>query len=95
MTEAITIGLARMHVEFGERRDFLPTLVADLEKRGAQVFLGRGQQGLEVLDIAFATFAGAGQGLLGLLDRDVGGGTRRLERLEVGCRKNQAQEQMR
>jgi alanine dehydrogenase len=42
MTEAITIGLARMHVEFGERRDFLPPLVADLEKRGAQVYLEYG-----------------------------------------------------
>jgi alanine dehydrogenase len=42
MTEAITIGLARMHVEFGERRDFLPSLVADLEKRGAQVYLEYG-----------------------------------------------------
>jgi alanine dehydrogenase len=42
MTETITIGLARMHVEFGERRDFLPTLVADMEKRGAQVFLEHG-----------------------------------------------------
>ena len=42
MTEAVTIGLARMHVEFGERRDFLPTLVGDLEKRGAQVFLEHG-----------------------------------------------------
>jgi alanine dehydrogenase len=42
MTETITIGLARMHVEFGERRDFLPALVADLEKRGAQVFLEYG-----------------------------------------------------
>jgi len=42
MTEALTIGLARMHVEFGERRDFLPTLVADLERRGAQVFLEYG-----------------------------------------------------
>jgi len=31
-----------MHVEFGERRDFLPSLVADLEKRGAQVFLEYG-----------------------------------------------------
>jgi len=39
MTESITIGLARMHLEFGERRDFLPSLVADLEKRGIQVFL--------------------------------------------------------
>ena len=42
MTESITIGLARMHLEFGERRDFLPSLVADLEKRGAQVFLEYG-----------------------------------------------------
>lgn len=42
MAEEITIGLARMHVEFGERRDFLPTLVAGLEKRGAQVFLEYG-----------------------------------------------------
>ena len=42
MTESITIGLARMHVEFGERRDFLPPLVADMEKRGAQVFLEYG-----------------------------------------------------
>ncbi|MGD8406384.1 MAG: hypothetical protein PVJ21_22195 [Anaerolineales bacterium] len=42
MAEAITIGLARMHVEFGERRDFLPPLVADMEKRGAQVFLEYG-----------------------------------------------------
>jgi alanine dehydrogenase len=42
MTKPITIGLARMHVEFGERRDFLPTLVADIEKRGAQVFLEYG-----------------------------------------------------
>jgi alanine dehydrogenase len=31
-----------MHVEFGERRDFLPTFVADLEKRGAHVFLEYG-----------------------------------------------------
>jgi alanine dehydrogenase len=38
MTKKITIGLARMHVEFGERRDFLPPLVAEMEKRGAQVF---------------------------------------------------------
>jgi len=42
MTETITVGLARMHVEFGERRDFLPNLVADLERRGAQVFLEYG-----------------------------------------------------
>ena len=42
MTEAITVGLARMHVEFGERRDFLPSLVVDMERRGAQVFLEHG-----------------------------------------------------
>ena len=42
MTEVITVGLARMHVEFGERRDFLPSLVADMEKRGANVFLEYG-----------------------------------------------------
>ena len=42
MTEILTIGLPRMHVEFGERRDFLPAFVADLEKRGAQVFLEYG-----------------------------------------------------
>ena len=42
MTESITIGLARMHMEAGERRAFLPSFVADLEKRGAQVFLEHG-----------------------------------------------------
>jgi alanine dehydrogenase len=42
MTEILTVGLPRMHVEFGERRDFLPAFVADMEKRGAQVFLEYG-----------------------------------------------------
>ncbi len=42
MKKPLTFGLARMHVEFGEKRDFLPPLVADLEKRGAQVFLEHG-----------------------------------------------------
>ncbi len=42
MTEPITFGLARMHLEYGERRDFLPSLVADMEKQGAQVFLEYG-----------------------------------------------------
>jgi len=42
MTELITFGLPRMHVEYGERRDFLPPLIADLEKRGAQVVLEYG-----------------------------------------------------
>ncbi|TFH33786.1 MAG: alanine dehydrogenase [Anaerolineales bacterium] len=39
MAAAITFGLARMREEYGERRDFLPSLVADLEKRGALVHL--------------------------------------------------------
>lgn len=42
MADTITFGLARMRVEYGERRDFLPKLVADLEKRGAQVYLEYG-----------------------------------------------------
>ena len=42
MTEKITIGLARMHAEFGERRDFLPTFVARLIRRGAKVILEHG-----------------------------------------------------
>jgi alanine dehydrogenase len=42
MADTITFGLARMRVEYGERRDFLPKLVADLEKRGARVHLEYG-----------------------------------------------------
>ena len=42
MTDTISFGLARMRVEYGERRDFLPKLVADLEKRGARVHLEYG-----------------------------------------------------
>lgn len=42
MAEVLTVGLPRMHVEFGERRDFLPAFVSDLEKRGAHVFLEYG-----------------------------------------------------
>jgi alanine dehydrogenase len=42
MAQPFTIGLPRMHVEYGERRDFLPNLVADMEKRGAKVFLEYG-----------------------------------------------------
>lgn len=42
MTESMTIGLARMHLEYGERRDFLPSFVSDLERRGAHVFLEYG-----------------------------------------------------
>jgi len=42
MTEKITIGMARMHVEFGERRDFLPSFVARLIRRGAKIILEHG-----------------------------------------------------
>lgn len=42
MVDEMTFGLARMRVEYGERRDFLPSLVADLEKRGARVYLEYG-----------------------------------------------------
>ena len=42
MQKNITFGLARMHVEFGEKRDFLPEFVARLERMGAKVFLEYG-----------------------------------------------------
>ncbi|HAV77731.1 MAG TPA: alanine dehydrogenase [Anaerolineae bacterium] len=42
MKEKITIGMARMHAEFGERRDFLPSFVARLIRRGAKVILEHG-----------------------------------------------------
>jgi alanine dehydrogenase len=42
MAEPITIGMARMHAEFGERRDFLPSFVARLINRGAIVILEHG-----------------------------------------------------
>jgi alanine dehydrogenase len=42
MSETITIGMARMHAEFGERRDFLPTFIARLIRRGARVILEHG-----------------------------------------------------
>lgn len=42
MNKPLTFGLARMHVEYGEKRDFLPPLVVDLEKRNVQVFLEHG-----------------------------------------------------
>lgn len=38
----LTIALARMHKEPGERRDFLPPFVEQLEKRGAYVLLEHG-----------------------------------------------------
>ncbi|HSG42466.1 MAG TPA: hypothetical protein VLA72_04860 [Anaerolineales bacterium] len=42
MTEPITFGMARMHVEFGERRDFLPSFIARMIRRGANVILEHG-----------------------------------------------------
>jgi alanine dehydrogenase len=42
MTDQITIGLARIHYEFGEKRDFLPNFVAVLGKHGAKVVLEYG-----------------------------------------------------
>lgn len=42
MTEPITIGMARIHMEFGERRDFLPSFIARLARRGARVVLEHG-----------------------------------------------------
>ncbi len=40
--QPISIGLARMHQETGERRDFLPDFAAALEKAGARVVLEHG-----------------------------------------------------
>ncbi len=42
MTSGLNIGLARMHVEAGERRDFLPEFVAHLEKQGGRLTLEQG-----------------------------------------------------
>jgi alanine dehydrogenase len=42
MAETIIIGMARMHAEFGERRDFLPSFVARLVRRGAKIILEHG-----------------------------------------------------
>ncbi len=42
MAPGINIGMARMHVEAGERRDFLPEFVALLEKNGARIILEDG-----------------------------------------------------
>jgi alanine dehydrogenase len=42
MEETITIGMARMHAEFGERRDFLPSFIARLFRQGAKLILEHG-----------------------------------------------------
>lgn len=39
MTQQINIGMPRIHMEAGERRDFLPNFVAHLTKNGAKVVL--------------------------------------------------------
>lgn len=41
-SDGLTFGFPRMHKETGERRDFLPDLVAHLADRGAQVFVESG-----------------------------------------------------
>jgi alanine dehydrogenase len=41
-TQALTLGLPRMHKEAGERRDFLPSLVERLVSRGVPVCVERG-----------------------------------------------------
>jgi alanine dehydrogenase len=38
----LTFGLPRMHKEAGERRDFLPALVAEVAKLGVEVYVERG-----------------------------------------------------
>ncbi len=42
MAENLRIGLARMHVEAGEVRDFLPSLIAHIADWGGEVVLERG-----------------------------------------------------
>jgi alanine dehydrogenase len=39
MQDKVTIGLARMHYEFGEKRDFLPSFVSRLGKTDAKIIL--------------------------------------------------------
>lgn len=39
---SLSVGLARMHQEVGERRDFLPEFAASLEQAGAKVFIENG-----------------------------------------------------
>ena len=42
MSEPLTFGFARMHVEAGERRDFLPDFIGTLERTGASILLEHG-----------------------------------------------------
>lgn len=39
MTKPISFGLARMHLEYGERRDFLDSFLTGSEVRGAKILL--------------------------------------------------------
>jgi alanine dehydrogenase len=58
MSKPVTIGFPRMHLEPGERRDFLPELMSHLVKDDAQVYLehgygsGMGLQEKDYLQIA-------------------------------------------
>lgn len=42
MAKKLTFGFPRINLEAGERRDFLPDLIADLIQHGAEVFLEHG-----------------------------------------------------
>lgn len=42
MTRAISFGFPRMHLEQGEKRDFLPALIGHLDRHGVEVYLERG-----------------------------------------------------
>lgn len=42
MSKKISFGFPRMHAEAGERRDFLPSTMAHLERSGAQIVLEHG-----------------------------------------------------
>jgi len=42
MSKTLTIGFARMHEEAGEKRDFMPRFMADLERHGYQIFFEYG-----------------------------------------------------
>ncbi|HMN62631.1 MAG TPA: hypothetical protein PJ988_19860, partial [Anaerolinea sp.] len=59
MAQPVTIGFPRMHLEPGERRDFLPDTLKQLVKDGAQVFVEHGcgsGMGLQDSDYHGVTF---------------------------------------
>jgi len=42
MASRVSFGFPRMHLEQGEKRDFLPTLIGHLDRHGVEVYLERG-----------------------------------------------------